>query len=92
MPDAPHGSAFEDQLVAERRGPAEWIVGAPRGGPSLHVYRIGPEDWLVSEVGRSTEGRGRDLERALADLDVAEWPARSWDAVAQALDIDGRSR
>jgi hypothetical protein len=76
---------FDYEVTVERREPAEWIVAAPRGGRALHVYRIGACDWLVSEVGRSTEGRETDLKRALAALDSAVWPAGTWDAIARAL-------
>jgi hypothetical protein len=78
--------------MIEMRGPAEWIVEVPRGGRALHVYRIGPADWLVSEVGRPNEGRGTDLKRALAALGAAAWPSDWWDAVARALDGDEQSR
>ena len=46
-----------DALIVDVCGPAEWVVGKRHGGPALHVYQIGPGDWLVSEVGRPTEGR-----------------------------------
>jgi hypothetical protein len=35
---------------------------------ALHVYLLDSGDWLVSEVGRGSEGRGRDLAQALAAL------------------------
>lgn len=50
---------------------------------SLHVYRLAAADWLVSEVGRTTEGRGSDLRRALADLS-ARVPGPGWWATWQA--------
>jgi hypothetical protein len=88
MPSQPQRSLFRDEIVVDVRGPGEWIVGVPRSGNWLHVYRIGPADWLVSEVGRANEGRGRDLRRALASLATAVWPAEWWQAIARALDVN----
>ncbi len=75
------------RVVIDVRGPGEWIVDTPAGGRSLHVYRLAPADWLVSEVGCGNEGRGRDLEQALAALSAEissspEW----WDLLADMLD------
>ena len=56
------------EIVVDERGPGEWIVEVPGHRRPLHVYRFGPFDWLVSEVGRTSEGRGVDLSRALAAL------------------------
>jgi hypothetical protein len=64
-------------VVVEVRGPGEWIVGTPAGGRRLHVYRVAADDWLVSEVGRRSEGRGADLARAIAALG-GEGPACEW--------------
>ena len=55
----------DDLLVIETASPDEWIVTAPAGGRALHVYRLADGDWLVSEVGRGSEGRGPDLSAAL---------------------------
>lgn len=74
----------DGQPVVEVQGPAEWIVRAPHGR-SLHVYRLAPADWLVSEVGRSSEGRGTGLEQALAALSARVSPADWWVVVAQLL-------
>jgi hypothetical protein len=52
-------------------------VGVPAGGRSLHVYRLSPADWLVSEVGAGNEGRGSDLKRALTALSV-NVPSPDW--------------
>jgi hypothetical protein len=64
-------------VVVEVRGPGEWIVGTPAGGRRLHVYRVADDDWLVSEVGRRTEGRGADLARAITALG-GDGPACDW--------------
>jgi hypothetical protein len=52
------------------------------------VYRLAPADWLVSEVGRGSEGRGADLKQALAELSAGFPPPDWWDVVAGALDGD----
>jgi len=52
------------------------------------TYRLASADWLVSEVGRGNEGRGRDLQQALAALSAGVSPPDWWDAVAEALDGD----
>ena len=79
------GSARDEQVLVEVRGPGEWIVGSRAGGAWLHVYRLAPSDWLVSEVGRGNEGRGEDLNAALAGLrggaSVPDW----WDLVVRAV-------
>jgi hypothetical protein len=76
------------RLVVEPRGPDEWIVGAATGGRHLHVYRVGPGDWLVSEVGRGTEGRGRDVAGALVALASDDPGPDWWAAVPAALAIE----
>ena len=71
MSDAPPNSQdlLDDQpVVIAVPGPNEWIVGVRTGGRALHVYRVANCDWLVSEVGRGNEGRGRDLGGALSAL------------------------
>lgn len=83
--------ADESQLVIEVRGPGEWIVGAPEGGRSLHVYRLAPADWLVSEVGRENEGRGEDLGQALAALSVGAPPPGWWGLLWGALESSDAS-
>lgn len=76
---------LNDSVLVDMRGPGEWVVGAPAGGRALHVYKLGRADWLVSEVGRDTEGRGPDLRRALAAL-FAGVRAPEWlNAVAASL-------
>jgi hypothetical protein len=71
-------------------GPPSWISSSSStsaGARSLHIYRVAPADWLVSEVGRGTEGRGPDVRRALIALyDGA--PCPEWaDSVADALGV-----
>jgi hypothetical protein len=53
-------------------------VGVPAGGCSLHVYRLAHRDWLVSEVGRGNEGRGKNLTHALAALSAGVSPPDWW--------------
>ena len=79
-------SLDQRQLVVDVRSPTEWIVGVPALGHALHVFRLAPGDWLVSEVGRDSEGRGADLKQALAALSARVSPAGWWDVVAEALD------
>lgn len=78
----------EQRIVVEATGPGEWIVGAPPGGRSLHIYRIAPGDWLVSEVGRGNEGRGADIAQALAVLSPGESAPDWWSSVAGLLDVE----
>lgn len=52
---------LDHEVLIEVRGSGEWIVGVPGCKQPLHVYQLGPADWLASEVGRSNEGRGGDL-------------------------------
>ena len=77
-------------LVVEARGPGEWIVGAPKDGRRLHVYRVGVDDWLVSEVGRGTEGRGSDVARALTALARSGSSRDWWRYVSAALEDEIR--
>jgi len=78
--------SLDRPIVVDVRGPGEWIVGVPAGGRSLHVYRLAPADWLVSEVGRGNEGRGTDLNQALAALSAGISSPDWWDVIARALD------
>jgi hypothetical protein len=72
-------------VVLDVRGPGEWIVSSPEGGAALHVYRLPAGDWLVSEVGRRSEGRGADLRQALAALAGDSTPPDWWGVAAEAL-------
>ena len=63
-------------------------MGVPAGGCSLHVYRLAHRDWLVSEVGRGNEGRGKNLTHALAALSAGVSPPDWWGVVAAALNGD----
>jgi hypothetical protein len=78
----------DQRLLIDVRGAGEWIVGVPGGGRSLHVYRLGHADWLVSEVGCGNEGRGSDLKQALAvllvDIPRPDW----WELVPRTLDSE----
>ena len=67
-------------------GPGEWIVDVPGHDRPLHVFRLGSADWLVSEVGCGSEGRGGDLSRALAALPAGATLVVWGGLVADALD------
>lgn len=79
-------SSLDQRVSVEVRAPAEWIVTLPASSRSLHIYRLGPADWLVSEVGRASEGRGADLKQALVRLGAGVAPDW-WDLVAEALGV-----
>jgi hypothetical protein len=81
LPDHP-------DVMVEARGPGELIVGAPTSDRRLHVYRLAVDDWLVSEVGRGSEGRGPDLAQALAQL-AGNGSARDWWRLVPASLEDG---
>jgi sarcosine oxidase gamma subunit len=91
MPSHPqlHPDGYE--VVIDQCGPGEWIVAVPGHDRPLHVYRLGPADWLVSEVGRSSEGRGGDLSRALAALAAGAALVVWGRLVADALDAGGEA-
>jgi hypothetical protein len=75
-----------DPVLVDASTPDEWIVAIVGQGRSLHVYRLGAADWLVSEVGRDNEGRGASLGQALsalcADQPTPDW----WDAYGLGVD------
>jgi hypothetical protein len=75
----------DQRVLVDTRGPGEWIVHAPAGGRSLHVYRLEADDWLVSEVGRDNHGRGTDLRQALVVLSAGAETPDWWDAALSAL-------
>ncbi len=78
----------DQRVLVEVRGAGEWIVGVPEGGRSLHVYRLEPGDWLVSEVGCPSEGRGSSLKSALAGLSVDVPPPDWWKVLPEVLGHD----
>lgn len=84
-------SPLEQQVTLEARGPGEWIVGVPAGARSLHVYRLAPADWLVSVVGRDSEGRGATPGQALAALSVRVPPEVWWEPAAEMLERAART-
>lgn len=89
-----HPQRFPDgyEVVVDECGPGEWIVDVPGHDRPLHVYRLGPANWLVSEVGRRSEGRGGDLSRALAAVSAGA-PLAVWGhLVADALDVGEEAR
>ena len=53
---------------------------------ALHIYRLAPSDWLVSEVGRGNESRGPALADALAALAAGGVTLAWWRDVVTALD------
>jgi len=85
----PAASSAQPVLV-EACAPGEWIVSLTAGERPLHVFRLTPWDWLVSEVGRGNEGRGPDLPTAIAAPSAAAASAPGWWAhVAEALRAAG---
>lgn len=79
-------SSLDQHVSVDVRGPGEWIVAGPTGERSLHVYRLAPADWLVSVVGRDSEGRGKNLKQALAVLSSGFSSAAWWDLAAELID------
>jgi hypothetical protein len=75
----------DQRVLVDARGPGEWIVRSPAGGRSLHIYRLGAGDWLVSEVGLGNEGRGADLQQALSVLSAGGVQPDWWDVAANGL-------
>jgi hypothetical protein len=86
IPVPPNFSEPDHQILTDARGLGEWIIGPAAGGRSLHVYELGPADWLVSEVGRRNEGRGPTLTEAIADLSRRTSAPDWWSAVAHMLE------
>jgi hypothetical protein len=83
-------SLTPDQRVSiDVRGAGEWIVHAPEGGRSLHVYMLEGDDWLVSEVGRGNQGRGTDLPTALSELSGGATLPDWWDLAVSMLGTSG---
>jgi len=76
----------DEQVDLEPRGAGEWIARPPEDGPALHIYELAPADWLVSEVGQTSEGRGSDVGSALAALARGGSTPAWWQAVVKALD------
>ena len=70
----------------EARSPGEWIFEDTARGRALHVYRLAGSDWLVSEVGRGSEGRGASLAAALAMLRGDATLPGSWLELVGALE------
>jgi hypothetical protein len=82
----PTDDTGEDRLTIELRAPGEWIVSADGAVRALHIYRLAPSDWLVSEVGRGNESRGPALADALAALAAGGVTLAWWRDVVTALD------
>ncbi len=79
--------SFANPLIAvDTCDAGEWIVSLRGGDRSLHIYRLAPGDWLVSEVGRANEGRGTGLRQALAALSRGAPSPDWWGLVARALE------
>ena len=75
----------DDRIFVETPGPDEWIVGTRTGERALHVYRVASGDWLVSEVGRDSEGRGSDLSAALMALRAGAPAPHWWGSIPKVL-------
>jgi len=78
----------DDRIVVETPGPDEWIVGTRTAERALHVYRVANGDWLVSEVGRDSEGRGSDLSAALMALRAGAPAPHWWDSIPRVIGED----
>ncbi|MGO9973567.1 MAG: hypothetical protein ACLP01_12340 [Solirubrobacteraceae bacterium] len=78
----PDFSESDQPVVVDARGDDEWIAGLATGARSLHIYRLGAGEWLVSEVGRDNEGRGSSLKQALVALSAGTAAPAWWFAVA----------
>jgi hypothetical protein len=85
------GTAALSQLDIEAHGAGEWIVRSAAHARALHVYQLTPGDWLVSEVGRGSEGRGPDLAHALRALAAEAYAPAWWELVASELTEHARS-
>jgi len=92
MSSAEQPISHDLRVLIEVRGCGEWIADAAHGGRSLHVYRLGVADWLVSEVGRDNEGRGGDLRAALAALSVGVSAPDWWEFLVDTLDRGEEAR
>jgi hypothetical protein len=77
----------EDRVILESPSPDEWIVGTRTGERALHVYRVADGDWLVSEVGRGSEGRGSDLSAALTALRAGTSAPHWWDSIPRVIGV-----
>jgi hypothetical protein len=77
-----------DRIVVETPGPDEWIVGTRTGERAVQVYRVADGDWLVSEVGRGSEGRGTDLATALRALRAGARAPQWWDSIPRVIGED----
>jgi len=85
-------SSLDQPVLVDVRGEGEWIVSVPASDRSLHIFRLAPSDWLVSEVGRANEGRGTDLKQALAALSNGAPTPDWWRLVVGTLDPGEESR
>ncbi|HUH80868.1 MAG TPA: hypothetical protein VLZ06_06030 [Solirubrobacteraceae bacterium] len=78
-----------EQVDLEARGAGEWIARPPGDGAALHIYELAATDWLVSEVGQTSEGRGSDVRSALAALARGRSAPAWWQGVVETLDGNG---
>ena len=92
MSSSEHPISQDQRILIEVRGRGEWIADPALGGRSLHVYRLGAADWLVSEVGRDSEGRGSTLKAALAVLSVGVSAPDWWELLLDTLDRGAEPR
>jgi hypothetical protein len=87
-----HAISHDQRILIEVCGRGEWIADPALGGRSLHIYRLGAADWLVSEVGRDSEGRGSTLRAALAALSAGVSAPNWWELLLDTLDRGVESR
>jgi hypothetical protein len=86
MVDRRQFSSADQSIALDVRGLVEWIDGVTSGERPLHVYELAPSDWLVSEVGRTSEGRATDLKQAIDALSAQGAASDWWDVVPGTLD------
>jgi hypothetical protein len=78
--------SHDQRILIEVRGRGEWIAESRSRDRALHVYRLSARDWLVSEVGRDSEGRGSTLSAALAALSAGVPAPDWWELLLDTLD------
>jgi hypothetical protein len=87
-----HAFSHDQRILIEVRGRGEWIAESVPRDRALHIYRLSVGDWLVSEVGRDSEGRGSTLRAALTALSAGVPAPDWWELLLDTLDRGVESR
>lgn len=87
-----HAISHDQRILIEVRERGEWIAESAPRDRALHIYRLGGADWLVSEVGRDSEGRGSTLKAALAALSLGVSAPDWWELLLDPLDRGSEPR